>query len=303
MVYRDGKHGFTFMKRFAVTGVTREREYDLTQGTKDSEVLYFTANPNGEAEVVTVILKPLQRLKKLRFELDFSDLTIKGRSSKGNLVSKQPVKKVEIKEKGVSTLAPRRVWFDDAVKRLNYDGRGHLLGRFAGEDKILTIMKSGHFKLFNFDITNHFDQDMIIIQKWDPQQPVTAVYYDDKKDRLFVKRFLIEPTDKKELFISEGEKCELKIVSVKNNPTIKINFKDKERDDEEVNLEEFIAVKGMKALGNQLTPMPVKKLELIHEDEPTAEDETPPAEATESEGTSADASDEEIGGQLKLLDF
>ncbi|MCH8555075.1 MAG: DNA gyrase/topoisomerase IV subunit A, partial [Schleiferiaceae bacterium] len=237
MVYRDGKHGFTFMKRFAVTAVTREREYDLTQGTKDSEVLYFTANPNGEAEVVTVILKPLQRLKKLRFELDFSDLAIKGRSSKGNLVSKQPVKKVEIKEKGVSTLAPRRVWFDEAVQRINYDGRGHLLGRFAGEDKILTIMKSGHFKLYNFDVTNHFDQDMIIIQKWNPQQPIAAVYYDDKKDRLFVKRFLIEPTDKKELFITEGEKSELKIVSVRNNPTIKINFKDKEREDEEVNLE------------------------------------------------------------------
>jgi topoisomerase-4 subunit A len=305
MVYRDGKHGFTYMKRFAVTAVTREREYDLTQGTKDSEVLYFTANPNGEAEVVTVILKPLQRLKRLRFELDFSDLAIKGRSVKGNLVSKQPVKKVEIKEKGVSTLAPRRVWFDEAVKRLNYDGRGHLLGRFAGDDKILAIMKSGHYKLYNFDVTNHFDDDMIIIQKWHPDQPIAAVYYDDKKDRLFVKRFLVEPSDKKELFITEGDKSELKIVSVRNNPVINVVFKDKLREDEEVNLEEFISVKGLKALGNQLTPMPVKKLELVREDEDQFDEDSDleQSETIQKEDSKPQNDNEELGGQLKLLDF
>jgi topoisomerase-4 subunit A len=303
MVYQDGPRGNSYMKRFAVTSITRDREYDLTAGTKGSKVLYFTANPNGEAEVVNVFLRPLPKLRKLRFELDFAELVIKGRNSKGNLVSKYPVKKIEIKEKGVSTLAPRKVWFDESVKRLNYDGRGILLGRFAGEDKILTIMASGHYRLYNFDLANHFDDDLLIIQKFNPEQPVSAVYFEGKKGKFMVKRFLIEPSDKKEIFISEEEKSFLKVVSVKNQPTIQVIFKDKNREEELVNLEDFIAVKGMKAMGNQLTPHEVKNILVASEQEPEEEvvevpDEPPVVTPKEIPNPIV-----EEDGQLRLLDF
>jgi topoisomerase-4 subunit A len=301
LIYTDGPRGNSYMKRFAVTGVTRDREYDLTVGTKGSKILYFTANPNGEAEVVNVFLKPLPKLRKLRFDIDFAELVIKGRNSRGNLVSKYPVKKVEIKEKGVSTLAPRKVWFDDSVKRLNYDGRGILLGRFAGDDKILAIMGSGHYKLYNFDVSNHFDEDLLVIQKLNPEQPISAIYFDPKKDRYMVKRFLIENSDKKELFISDEDKSFLKIVSVCNKPVIEIVFKDKNREREQIDIEEFIAVKGMKAMGNQLTAFDVKDIVLISEEEPDALD---PAEMPTSEAKEVEPEplmDE--NGQLRLLDF
>jgi topoisomerase IV subunit A len=303
MVYQDGPRGNSYMKRFAVTSITRDREYDLTAGTKGSKVLYFTANPNGEAEVVNVFLRPLPKLRKLRFELDFAELVIKGRNSKGNLVSKYPVKKIEIKEKGVSTLAPRKVWFDESVKRLNYDGRGILLGRFAGEDKILTIMASGHYRLYNFDLANHFDADLLIIQKFNPEQPVSVVYFEGKKGKFMVKRFLIEPSDKKEIFISEEEKSYLKVVSVKNQPTIQVIFKDKNREEDLVNLEDFIAVKGIKAMGNQLTPHEVKNILVASEQEPeedVAEVPDEPPAVTPKEIPNPIVEED---GQLRLLDF
>lgn len=310
MMYQDGPRGNAFMKRFAVTGVTRDKEYDLTLGTKGSKVLYFTANPNGEAEVVSVHLRPLQKLRKLRLEVDFAELVIKGRASKGNLVSKFPIKKVEIKERGVSTLAPRRVWFDESVRRLNYDSRGVLLGRFSGDDKILTIMKSGHYKLYNIDLANHFDEDLLIIQKWNPEQPVSAVYFEPNKGRFMVKRFLLEPTDKKEIFISEEDKSFLKVLSVKNQPTVKVVFKDKGRPDEEVNLESFIAVKGLKAMGNQLTAHEVKDIVLIAEEDPQ-EPEVLEPEAVEEPIKDPNMDDTpppsnpiiEDNGQLRLLDL
>ena len=267
MMYRDGKSGVTYMKRFNVTSVTREKEYPLTQGTSGSQVVYFSANPNGEAEVVTIYLKPLQRLKKLKFDVDFSDLDIKGRGSKGNIVSKYPVRKVEMKEKGVSTLAPRKIWFDDAVHRLNADGRGRLLGAFKGEDMILTLMRSGHLKLTGFDLSTHFDEDLLHIEKFDPERPISVVYFDGEKGRYYVKRFQVETApNKKESFISDSEGSFLEYVTTDLYPRIEILFRKqggKEKEPLEVNLEEFISVKGMKAQGNQLTPLTVKKIQVL----------------------------------------
>ncbi len=274
-IYRDGAQGFTYMKRFAVTSITRDKEYHLTQGNKDSKVLYFSANPNGEAEVVTVYLRALQRIKKLRFDLDFADLAVKGRGVKGNLVTKHPVKKIEMKEKGVSTLAARKIWFDDTVIRLNAEGRGELLGEFSAEDKILTVMQSGYYRLTSFDLSTHFDEDMIIIEKWDPEKPISAIYFDSEKERFYVKRFLVEDSDKKELFISEAKDSYLEVVSTDKIPIAELVFakeRNKEqRENQVVNLEEFISVKGMKAMGNQLTTHKLKQINLLDPIEPEEE--------------------------------
>ncbi|KAB2814911.1 DNA gyrase/topoisomerase IV subunit A [Phaeocystidibacter luteus] len=273
MIYRDGgPKGTSLMKRFNVTSVTRDREYDLTAGNKGSQVLYFTANPNGEAEVVTVYLKALQRLKKLKFDVDFSELAIKGRAAKGNIASKYPIRKIEMKEEGVSTLAPRKVWYDETVKRLNYEGRGELLGAFRGDDKILTILQSGHYRLTGFDVSTHFDEDMILMEKWRPDAAISAVYWDGVKERYFVKRFLVEVVNaEKNLFISDSNGSHLELVSTSPNPSIEVIFKKikgKQRDAEETNLADFISVKGWKAQGNQLTPHDVKTINLLPEPEP-----------------------------------
>lgn len=273
-IYRDGSQGYTYMKRFAVTSITRDKEYHITQGNKGSKVLYFSANPNGEAEVVTVYLRALQRVKKLRFDIDFAELAIKGRGVKGNLVTKYPVKKIEIKEKGVSTLSARKIWFDDTVMRLNAEGRGDLLGQFSAEDKILTVMQSGHYKLTSFDLSTHFDEDMIIIEKWNPNKPISAIYFDAEKERFYVKRFLVEDSDKKELFISETKDSYLEVVSTDKIPVAELVFvkeRNKEqRENQLVNLEEFISVKGLKAMGNQLTTHKVKQINLLEPLEPEA---------------------------------
>lgn len=294
MVYRDGgASGPSYKKRFTVTSVTRDKEYDLTAGNKGSQVLYFTANPNGEAEVVTVFHKALQRLKKLKFDIDFSELAIKGRNAKGNIASKYPIRKIELKEEGVSTLAPRKVWYDDTVKRLNYDGRGHLLGAFRGNDKILTILQTGEYRLTGFDVSTHFDDDMILMEKWRPDQPLSAVYYDGKKDRYFVKRFLIEVVnEEKNLFISDSEGSHLELVSTSSNPSIEVIFKKvkgKERETEETNLTEFISVKGWKAQGNQLTSYPVKVINLLPEPEPEEVEEEEVEEVASTEDNESEA--------------
>src|SRR5690606_13756513 len=177
MVYRDGKNGPSYIKRFAVTGITRDKEYDLTNGSKGSEVLYFSANPNGEAEVITVLLRQVGSIKKLKWDIDFAEVLIKGRNSKGNLVTKYAVKKIELKEKGISTLKPRKIWFDDTVQRLNVDGRGELIGEFRGEDRLLIIRQSGVLKTILPELTTHFDDDMVVIEKWLPKKPISAVYY------------------------------------------------------------------------------------------------------------------------------
>ena len=264
LIYRDAKNGPAYQKRFAVTGITRDKEYDLTAGNKGSEVLYFSANPNGEAEVISIILKTHQRIKKLKFDLDFADLAVKGRSSKGNLVTKYPIKKIELKEEGVSTLAPRQIWYDPTVRRLNADERGDLLGSFKGDDKILTINSTGEAKLVTFDLGNRFDDEMIIIEKWKPNKPITCVYYDGTKDKVFVKRFVLDDTLSTQVFfVNEDEKSEIKFISTDYYPMIELNFskiKGNEREPEVINLEEFIAVKGIKAQGNQLTAYKLKQI-------------------------------------------
>jgi len=266
VIYRDGKNGASFVKRFNVSGVTRDKDYHLTQEKPGSQILYFTANPNGEAETVTILLRQVGSVKKLKWDLDFSEILIKGRSSKGNTVSKYTIKKIELKEKGISTLRPRKIWFDDTVQRLNVDGRGELLGEFKPNDRLLIISQSGKLKTIIPELSTHFDEDMIVLEKWRPTKPISAIYYDGEKERYYVKRFLIENENKEEIFISEHDKSQLEIVSTDWRPMAEVIFakiKGEQKENLQVNLEEFIAVKGIKALGNQLTTDKVRQINLL----------------------------------------
>ena len=288
MIYRDGKGGPSYVKRFAVTSTTRDREYDLTNGSKGSALWYFSANPNGEAEVVTIMLRQVGSIKKLKWELDSADILIKGRASKGNQVTKNAVKRIELKEKGVSTLKPRKIWFDDTVQRLNVDDRGELIGEFRGEDRLLIITQSGIVKTIIPELTTHFDSDMIVLEKWIPKKPISVIYYDGEKERYYVKRFLIDQEGKEESFVSDHANSQLEIVSTDWRPMADVEFT-KERGKErkpnmEVDLKEFISVKGINALGNQLTkdkinqinlldPLPYEAPEEVHADELEVVDE------------------------------
>ncbi|WP_149207936.1 DNA gyrase/topoisomerase IV subunit A [Flavobacterium johnsoniae] len=266
MMYRDGKSGPSYIKRFNVTGVTRDKAYDLTNGTNGSQVVYFSHNPNGEAEVVTILLRQVGTIKKLKFDIDFAKLAIKGRGSKGNLVTKYPIKKIELKEKGISTLLPRKVWFDDTVKRLNVDARGELLGEFKPTDKILIINQSGKLKVIIPELSTHFDEDMIVLEKWKPKKPISAIYYDGEKERYFLKRFLVENEGKEESFITDHPNSQLEIVSTDYRPVAQLVFakvKGVQKDDLHIDVEDFIAVKGFKALGNQLTTDKLKQVNLL----------------------------------------
>lgn len=295
MIYLDGKGGPAMMKRFPVNSITRDKEYDLTGGKPDSRIIYFTANPNGEAEVVSVLLRPKPKLKKLKFDLDFSELSIKGRSAKGNILIKHSVSKIVQKEQGVSTLGARKIWFDDTVQRLNTDGRGLYLGAFKGDDKILTIMHSGHHKLVNFDLSNRFDDDLIRIEKWKPNKALSVIYFDGNKKNFFVKRFLIEPSDNKALFISEHEESYLEIATTNNRPSVTLSFvKEKnkpERPSETIEMTEFISVKGVKALGNRLSAFNVKNIDLHETEEEDEESEI--SEPHINEGSDVDHSEGE----------
>ncbi|KAF2517729.1 DNA gyrase/topoisomerase IV subunit A [Flavobacterium foetidum] len=266
MMYRDGKSGPSYIKRFNVTGVTRDKAYDLTNGTNGSQVVYFSHNPNGEAEVVTVLLRQVGTIKKLKFDIDFAKLAIKGRGSKGNLVTKYPIKKIELKEKGISTLLPRKVWFDDTVKRLNVDARGELLGEFKPTDKILVISQSGKLKVIIPELSTHFDEDMIVLEKWKPKKPISAIYYDGEKERYFLKRFLVENEGKEESFITDHPNSQLEIVSTDYRPVAQLVFakvKGVQKEDLHIDVEDFIAVKGFKALGNQLTTDKLRQVNLL----------------------------------------
>jgi topoisomerase-4 subunit A len=266
MIYRYGKNGSTFIKRFNVSGVTRDKFYDLTQETAGSQVLYFSANPNGEAEVVTILLRQVGSVKKLKWDVDFTDIAIKGRASRGNTVTKYPIKKIELKEKGISTLRPRKIWFDDTVQRLNVDGRGELLGEFRPNDRLLIINQSGKLKTIIPELTTHFDEDMIVLEKWNPKKPISTIYYDGEKERYFVKRFLVENENKEELFITEHEKSQLEIVSTDWRPVAEVVFtkvKGIQKENQTIDLEQFIAIKGIKALGNQLTTDKLKQVNLL----------------------------------------
>ncbi len=267
MIYKDGKGGASYIKRFAVTGVTRDREYDLTNGKAGSDLWYFSANPNGEGEVVSVLLRQVGSVKKLKWDIDFADVIIKGRVSKGNLVTKHAIKRIELKEKGVSTLKPRKIWFDDTIQRINVDGRGELVGEFRGEDRILVITQSGIVKTIIPEITAHFEDDMIVLEKWIPNKPISAIYFDGDKEKYYVKRFLIENESREDSFISEHASSTLEIVSTDWRPVAKVSFaKDRgkdRREDQIIDFEQFISVKGMSALGNQLTKLKVNQIDLL----------------------------------------
>lgn len=279
MIYRDGKSGPSYVKRFNVSGITRDKLYDLTQENKGSQVLYFSCNPNGEAEVVTILLRQVGSVKKLKFDLDFAALAIKGRNSKGNTVTKYPIKKIELKEKGISTLKPRRIWFDDTVQRLNVDGRGELLGEFRPNDRLLIINQSGKLKTIIPELSTHFDEDMIVLEKWHPKKPISAIYFDGEKEKYYIKRFLVENENKEEIFITENPKSQLEVVSTDYRPVAEVVFakiKGVQKENQVVNIEDFIAVKGIKALGNQLTGDKLKQINLLEPlpfEEP--EDEVP----------------------------
>ncbi|MDG1812085.1 MAG: DNA gyrase/topoisomerase IV subunit A [Polaribacter sp.] len=263
MMYRDGKNGPSYMKRFNVTGVTRDKEYDLTNGNKNSKVLYFSANPNGEAELVTVNIRAVGSIKKLKWDIDFADLALKGRGVRGNTITKYPIKKVEFKSAGASTLKPRKIWFDDTVQRLNVDERGELLGEFRAKDKLLIALQCGMIKAVTPNLASRFEDDLIILEKWNPKKPISAIYFDGDKEIYFVKRFLIETVDKEELFISEHPKSQLEIISTDYRPVADVQFSKRSLDNIEVNFEEFIAVKGIKAQGNQLSKDKVKQVSLL----------------------------------------
>ena len=289
MIYREGKDGPYYMKRFSVTGVTRNTDYKLASDKKGSEMLYFSANPNGEAETVTVLLKPNSRVRKTKIDIDFSELAIKGRDSRGNLVTKYAVKKVDLKEEGVSTLAPRKIWFDEAVRRLNADGRGTLLGSFKGDDKILTINQNGEAKLVSFDLSNRFDDEYLILEKWNPEQAVSCIYFDGEKGIYFIKRFLLENTTNVQTFMpSEHPKSFIEFVGTADNCTAEIVFaKDKtgkEKENEIINIDEFITIKGIKAMGNQFAKDKVKTINITIPEPVEEIEEEPEIEEIESDG-------------------
>lgn len=274
MIYQDGLRGNVMMKRFAVTGVTRDKEYNLTKGTKGSKVLYYTANPNGEAEVITVYLRPKPKLKKLSFDMDFSQLAIKGRNSIGNILTRHTIRKIVLKGEGVSTLGDLDIWYDDTVMRLNTEKRGKYLGAFGGDDKILTITASGEFKLLGFDLATHFDEDMLIIEKYDPRHIVTAIYWDAESQMNYVKRFELDGVTKRANFIGEHPESKLLHVFIDYLPRVQIEYvpvKNKVKPKEEILLADFIGVKSFKAKGKRLSEHALEKitpLEPLPYDEP-----------------------------------
>lgn len=267
LIYRDGKNGASYLKRFAVTGVTRDKEYDITQGKKESKIKYFSANPNGEAETITVYLRQVGSIKKLKFEVDFADMMIKGRNVKGNIVTKYAIKRIELKEEGVSTLKPRRIWFDDSVKRLNVDERGELLGEFKGDDRLLIITQEGIAKTIKPELQTRFDDEIIVLEKWVQRKPISAIYWEGEKERFYVKRFILENPDKEEKFIGDHPKSFLELVSTDYVPRVELIFSKIRGKDpkpgEIINVEDFISVKGIKALGNQLTTEKIKQVNLL----------------------------------------
>ncbi len=283
-IYKNGQDNKNYVKRFAVTSMTRDRVYKLAQDHKNSKVLYFSANPNGEAEVVSVFLRQKKNVRKVKFDFDFSDLAIKGRNVKGNILTKLPIKSIKLKEEGVSTLKPRRIWFDETVRRINVDGRGELVGEFRGEDRILIITQSGRLRTIRPELTAHFNDDIIVLEKWMPNKPISLVYWEGEKERFYVKRFLVENEEKEEIIITDHPDSQLELVSTDYIPQIEIQYtkergKDRKPNDI-VNLQEFISIKGIKAMGNQLTPEKVNQIDLI-DPIPFESEESKPAQDIE----------------------
>ncbi len=282
MIYQDGVQGNIMVKRFAVLGVTRDKEYVLTKGSKGSRVLYFTANPNGEAEIVKVDHKPKPKLKKLTFEFDFSSIEIKGRNSMGNILTRNAVRRIELKDAGVSTLAARDIWFDDTVLRLNSDGRGTHIGAFEGNDKIITFTDKAFMKFYNFDLNAHFDEDMKTIEKFNPNKPFSFVYKDNKTSKYFVKRFLPEPSDKRFDVVGIESGAVLIAMTSDHLPRIEVEYllaKTQEKKTEIINLFDFVEIMNQKARGKRIPFDAIKKVRLIDSlpyDEPLKEESPEP---------------------------
>jgi len=292
VVYKDGKSGYSYMKRFFVTGVTRDKEYNLTKGTKGSRITYFSANPNGEAEVLKVTLKPKPRIKKLIFEEDLGELAIKGRKSMGNILTKYDVQKITLKEKGVSTLGGRKIWFDADVLRLNAESRGKYLGEFSGDDKILVLYKKGQFQLYNYDLSNHFGQDILAIEKFDKNKILSAVYYDAEQQYYYVKRFEVDEVEGKLIrFIGDNEDNKLISITWVHYPRLELTFggKNAERDNEIIEVAEFIGIKSWKAKGKRLSNYQVENIKEI---EPVIKDEDDKPEPEEKEKTKSESFDD-----------
>ena len=278
MIYRDGKKGTSYIKRFSVTGITRDKEYNLTRGTENSKILYFSSNPNGEAELVNIILRQSGSIKKLKWELDFADLEIKGRGSKGNIVTKYTVSKIEFKEKGLSTLKPRKIWFDETIQRLNVENRGELLGEFKADDSLLIIQQNGILKTIKPNLNMHFPEDMIILEKWIENKPLSVIYFDGNKDRYFIKRFLAGSQNVDQYFIPSNSKIQLELVFSDWKPVIEIAFSKTskgKKDNIIQNIEELISVKGIKAIGNQLSSYKIKNINQLDPIPYTPPEKTP----------------------------
>ena len=301
VIYQNGRGGVYYMKRFAATGLTRDKEYDLTQGSAGSRVVWFSANPNGEAEVVKVTLKPKQRLKNLTFDVDFGKLDIKGRAARGNLVTKNEVHRFSLKERGASTLGGREVWFDPDVMRLNYDGRGNFLGEFAGTDRILVLLPSGEFYTTNFDVTNHYEDKILLIEKFRPKQVWTAALYDAEQGYPYLKRFTFEDSVKHQRFIGDDERSRLLKLSDHDAPMFELRFggDDSSRPPLTIDAEEFIGVKSFKARGKRLTTWNLAEIIELEPKRPDAgleskEDET----MTEPVDIGPDLSDDQIRDEI-----
>ena len=275
MIYSSGINKNSYVKRFHVTSATRDKEYDLTKNSK-GEMLYFTINPNGEAEIVSIHLKALHKLKKLKFDINFSEILIKSRLSLGNLVAKSPIKKIELKQEGVSTLSARKIWFDRVTMKLNADERGDLLGQFQSNDKILIVYKNGNLQLISFDLSTQFNDDLLLIEKWRPNYPISSIYFDGEKQFYYVKRFLLDDSINSTGIISPTRGSTLEIVTSNSDPLVEISFskeRGQERKEESVSLNEFISVKGIKAQGNRLSNKKILKLNLVESVEEEIEPE------------------------------
>ncbi len=306
VVYRNGKDGVSYIKRFAITGVTRDKEYDITQGEAGTKIIYFSANPNGEAEVLKVTLKPKPRLKSLVFERDFSDIAIKGRMSMGNIFTKNDIHKIVLKQKGGSTLGGREVWFDKDVMRLNYDGRGASLGEFDSDDSILVLSKDGCFYTTNFELSNHFEDNVLLLEKFDEDKVWSAVLYDAEQQFYYVKRFTLEQTNKKTSFIGDNPESRLLLMSTQVYPRLQVLFggKDAEREPQEIDVEEFIGVKSFKAKGKRLTTFEIKD---VVELEPTrfpevADEEPENTDEIEENDINEKVDNEEVIDKKKIIE-
>ncbi len=262
VVYRDGKNGAIMMKRCPITGLTRDKEYNMTKGSEGSKILYLTVNPNGEAETIKITLKPKPRLRNLNLEIAFGELAIKGKGSMGNILTKHAIHKIHMIEKGVSTLGGRNIWYDDAVQRLNADGRGRLLGEFAGDDKLLVMYKSGQYRLYGFDLSTHFEDDILIIEKYKPGKVFTAVYFDTEQNYYYLKRFEVEPIERLVSYLGDNGHNQLILLSDNYYALLQIEFggKHAHRDPENVDADEFIAVKSYKAKGKRLSTFEIKHI-------------------------------------------